>query len=148
MATNAYATTAGTLLYYGDSGTADPATQLAGIKSFPGLPTYEVDEIETTRVDQEVSSGVIDWYKQFAPDRVDPGELEVELAFIGATSETVYGLVRTFQAWKILFSNGDTLIFEGFIKTLGPEAANGDEIVMNATIRVSGKPTFTKFVAA
>lgn len=145
---NAYATTAGTKFFYADIG-VDPigglgAVQLAGVDEISGLPALEADEFETTRVDQEASAGVHDWFKQFAPDHIDPGTLEIKLAMNEAQLETLYGLVRQMKAFGILFSSGGKLVFDGFVRNLGPEAAAGDEVLVAVTVRVSGKPTFTK----
>ncbi len=140
---NGYATTAGTKLFYDNLGTADPATQLAGIDSFTELPKQVADEFETTRVDQEEGTGVHDWFKQFAPDHVDPGQLGVKLAFNKSQISTLYGLVRQFKTWKVLFSDGSKLIVNGFIKEIGQESQDKDEVVVPVLIRLSGKPAFT-----
>jgi len=147
--TNTYATTAGTTLWFAPIGT-DPiggigTAQLAGVDEINGLPAQEADEFETTRVDQEVSGGgAHDWFKQFAPDHIDPGNIELKLAMNETQLETLYGLVRQMKAFGILFSSGGDLICDGFIKKVGPEAPKGDEVVVAVTIRLSGKPTFTK----
>ncbi|MCC6681501.1 MAG: hypothetical protein IT445_11425 [Phycisphaeraceae bacterium] len=144
---NGYATTAGLKLFYDAVDTADPQTALAGIDEIGGLPAQEVDEFETTRVDQEASAGVHDWFKQFAPDHIDPGTMEFKLGLSEAQLETLYGLVRQMKSWKILFSSGGKMVCNGFIKKVGPEANKGGEIKVPVTIRWSGKPTFTKYVA-
>ncbi|HEX7009480.1 MAG TPA: phage tail tube protein [Phycisphaeraceae bacterium] len=140
---NTYATTAGTKLFYGDVGGGDPTTQLAGIDDIT-LPTHEADEFEVTRLDQEVSAGVHDWWKQWAPDHIDPGQIELKLAMDGTTVETLYGLVRQLKSWKILYSNGDKIVCDGWIKSVGQEAQRGDEVLIPVTIRLSGKPVYTK----
>ena len=146
---NDFVTSAHTRLYYGDSGTTAAAsitTALAGIKNFPTLPKNEVDEFETTRIDQMDGSDH-DWYKQFQPDHIDPGTLNAKLAFIPDNVETVYGLIRTSKAWKILFPNQDTLVFEGWLKTVGPEQEDRGEVVVDVVIRLLGKPVYAKYVA-
>ncbi len=143
--TNAYATTAGTKIYYGTLAT-DPiaaGTQLAGVAEIGSLPAQEADEFETTRVDQ-VDGGNHDWFKQFAPDHIDPGTMELKLAMNETQLETLYGLVRQFEAFGILFSSGGKLVCDGFIKKIGPEASKGSEVLVPVTIRLSGKPVFTK----
>lgn len=144
---NGYATTAGMKLFYDDVGEADPATQLAGIKKWNGLPAQEVDEFETTRVDQEVSEGVHDWHKQVAPDHIDPGTIDLTLGMDETQLETLYGMIRQMKSWKILFSSGGKLVGNGFIKKIGQEAEDKGETVVPVTIRWSGKPTFTKYTA-
>lgn len=146
MGTNAYATTAGMKLFYDVVDTADPATALAGIDEIGGLPAQEVDEFETTRVDQE-DGGSHDWFKQFAPDHIDPGTMELKLGLNETQLETLYSLVRQMKSFKILFSSGGKLVCNGFIKKVGPEANKNGEIKVGVTIRWSGKPTFTKYVA-
>lgn len=142
---NGYATTAGTKLYYGNVG-ADPVTagtQLAGIDDITGLPRQEVDEFEVTRVDQE-DSGAHDWFKQFAPDHIDPGTVEFKLAMNETQLETLYGLVRQVKSFGIKFSSGGKLVCDGWIKSVGQEATKGDEILVPVTVRFTGKPVFTK----
>jgi len=146
MAENAYATSAHTRLFFGDSGETDPTlivTALANVQSFPTLPKHEVDEFETTRIDQ-LDGSEHDWFKQFQPDHIDPGTLNLKLGFSGDNTETVYGLVRTTKAWKILFADGSTLVFEGWLKTVGPELQDRGEVLIDVVIRVTGKPAFAK----
>lgn len=143
-----YAATTGTTLYYGDVGGGDPATQLAGIKNFTSLPRNVADEFETTRVDAEVSAGVPDMFKYFEADKIDPGTLGVRLGFEGTQATTVYGLIGVKKEWKILFSDGSKLVFDGFVKEVGAELEDKGELMVPIVIRVSGKPVFTKYVAA
>jgi len=144
---NPYATTAGTKIYYADLGT-DPitlGTQLAGVDEIGGLPAQEADEFETTRVDQD-DGGNHDWFKQFAPDHIDPGTIELKLAMDETQLETLYGLVRQVKAFGILYSSGGNLVCDGFIKKVGQESPKGDEVLVPVTMRLSGKPMFTKAV--
>lgn len=142
---NAYESSSGTKLYYGEVG-ADPATALANIQSIGKLPAHEVDEFETTRIDQ-VDGSAHDWFKQFAPDHIDPGTLEFKLALDGTQLETLYTLPRLLKAFKVLFPSGNKLVFSGFIKSLGPEFQDKSETLVNVVVRASGKPVFTKYTA-
>lgn len=139
---NTYAASSGTKLYYGTT-TGTPDTQLAGIKAFGALPKQETDEFEITRVDQ-MDGDEHDWFKQFAPDHIDPGTLELTLGLSETQLETLYDLVRDMRTWKIQFTSGGDLQFDGFIKTVGPEVEDKGEVIVTVAMRCSGKPTFTK----
>lgn len=136
---NAYAATYGTKLYSGTAGAAAASitTQIAGIDSLAGLPELNFDEFDTTRIDQ---AGVM---KEFAASLGDGGNIQVNLGFAKAQVTTLMGDVRSLKAYKIAFSDGSTLHGDGWIKVLGFEAQNGDEVLTKATIRCSGAWTFT-----
>lgn len=133
---NDYAQTYGTTLKYGASGGA-AATQLAGIKAIGGLPTEAVDKIEVTRIDQA------DKIKQFAPGMIDPGEASFTLGMKRTDFVTLKGMVGVMKSWKITYSEASTDTFEGFVSSLGKDAAAGDEVTVPVTIQVSGAITFT-----
>lgn len=142
---NDFVPTAGMKLFYGAAGTADPATQLAGLRNIAGLPKNAVDEFEITTIDQ-MDGTEHDPFKQFAPDNIDPGTLNVKLALNETQLETLYGLGRTTYSWKILFKSGGKLVCDGWIKSIGPEAQDKQDVLVDVVIRWTGKPTFTKFV--
>lgn len=139
---NTYENTSGILMFYDTLGTADPASALGGIADISSLPKIVADEFETTRIDQ-MDGTSHDWFKQHAPDHIDPGTLGMKLALDGALIATLYGLIRTPQSFKVLFPSGATIIFDGFIKTVGPEANKGGEVLVDIEVRVNGKPVFT-----
>ncbi len=136
MAQNAYAATFGTTISYGDVGGTPTYVPLAGVKEIGGLPALEADEFEITRIDQTSP------LKQFAASMIDPGELEFTLGFDKAKVTTLYGLHRLAKAWKVLFSDGSALSFEGWVKTITPEASTDDEVTVAVTVRVSGAVVF------
>lgn len=136
---NTYAETYGTTLHYGAAAALPAAitTALAGIKAIGGLPTEVVDEFETTRIDQSTK------FKEFAPGMIDSGELQLTLGMKKADFATLKGMVGDMHSWKITYSDDSTDHFDGFIKSLGKEAASGDEVTITVTVRVSGAVTFT-----
>lgn len=139
---NKYAASAGTKLFYGNTG-AEATTRLGNIKGYDSLPSAEVAEIDITRVDQE-DGNAIDWWRQFAPDRITAGDLGVTIGLDKDLVETLYGLLRAERSWKILFSDGSKLTFEGFLKNIEPGVETDGEITFGLTMKPSGKVTFTK----
>lgn len=140
---NKHAAASGTLLFYGDAGAADPATALANIDNFTGLPVHEADEFEITRIDQLDGSEHDPW-KQFVADNVDPGDIALNLGVDEDTLETLYTLFRVTKSWKIGFTSGGKFVSDGWIKRIGYEFEQGGEILIPITIRLTGEPTFTK----
>jgi len=132
----------GTLLKHSTT-SGEPDTLVGNIKAWNELPSMEVDEFETTRVDQ-LDGEEHDWFKYFEPDHIDPGQIGVTLGLDEDQLATLYELVRDMRSWLIEFPNGATVGFEGFIKTLGQEAEERGEIVIPVTIRISGKVEFTR----
>lgn len=137
---NEYASTAGMKLLYRDAGSEDAFVQMAGIKKFGELPSSDTDEFETTRVDQVLDGGAVDWYKQFGQGHIDPGMLDFTLGLKRESVAALYSFLqsRAVKGWKILFSNGDQLLFDGWIKKVKPEAPEKDEVVFSSTVRVTG----------
>ena len=145
MAQNTYEPTSGILLYYDTLAAADPAstgTAMGGIAEITSLPKLVADEFETTRIDQ-MDGTSHDWFKQHAPDHIDPGTLECKLALDGTQTAILYGVIRTMQTFEILFPSGGKIIFDGYLKSIGPEANKGGEVLVDVIVRVSGKPVYT-----
>jgi hypothetical protein len=133
---NTYVGTWKTTLAHGTAG-GSATTSFAGIDAVDGLPELNADEFETTRVDQ--TSAI----KEFAAGLGDPGTLKLKLGFVKANITTLYTNFRVLKSWKITFDDTSTLAFDGWIKKIGKEARNGDEVLVGVEIRVSGAHTFT-----
>lgn len=141
---NASLQTTGTKLFYGTAAGSED-TQLAGIDSIDELPVRKRDKYEITRIDQEISAGVIDWDKQFALGYAENGSAKFTLGMDEAQYETLTGLdEETVYYFKVELPSGSTLTFAGLIEELGLKPDKGGEIKVQLSVATTSKVTFTK----
>ncbi len=101
----------------------------------------ESSEIDTTTLDSP------DGYKEFIASLKDAGELPIKGIIKSEDNfQTLWDLAdaQTVLAWKITTISGATLEFNGFLKSI-KKGEDAPETVrtFTASIRISGKPTYT-----
>lgn len=102
-------------------------------------PEIEVSDVNITHLAS--SNG----FKEWASGLGDGGEVEFEIQYGKAQVATLYGYIRTTQAFTLTFPDGSTWTGNGHIKKLGGGKVEEDDIIKNSvTIKVTGKPTFTQ----
>lgn len=121
---------------YGDAGQSTTFTDLANVVDVTP-PTSEVDDIETTNMDSP------DGHKEYEPGLIEGGESEVVLQYVKADHAAVVALLGVPKAFKIEFSDGAKLIWQGYVKSLGLEIEREGIITTPITVKVSGKPAYT-----
>ena len=136
----------GTRLYMKQStGSTSTYTAIGGLLSLPG-PNASADDIDTSTIENSTVANT--YWKTFSRGQVDPGEMNVSLA---------YGTTDTFnKSLGTYFRTGESLTFKvtfpstavtaesftGYIKGMGRELEKDSMITRNLTLKVSGSPGF------
>ncbi|MES2706076.1 MAG: phage tail tube protein [Verrucomicrobiota bacterium] len=124
-------------------------TAIASVGDFTG-PEISVETIDVTTHDSA------DHFNEFLAGMADGGEVSFDLVFNSAAAahETLYNavaarLLHNFQVQLPGFTNtagGGYFQFAGLFTKAGASFPVKDKIGMGMSIKVSGKPVFTKFV--
>lgn len=135
------AKTLGTTLEKTKSGSEIEDLLIGGLTSI-GEIGVESEEIDTTTLDSP------DGYKEFEPGLKDAGEVALAGDIKSeATVEKMLALAesQSMEAWVVTYPSGATWAFSGFIKSFkdGEKTAEG-KASYTASIRISGKPIYTK----
>lgn len=135
------AKTLGTTLEKTKSGSEIEDLLIGGLTSI-GEIGVESEEIDTTTLDSP------DGYKEFEPGLKDAGEVALAGDIKSeATVEKMLALAesQSMEAWVVTYPSGATWAFSGFIKSFkdGEKTADG-KASYTASIRISGKPIYTK----
>lgn len=137
VAFNQYAQPGGTILSYGTVADAPTYTALGRIiKSWDEIPSPMADVFETTRTDQPGRG------KEFGVGDDDPGKLVCTLGQDDTELATLFGIRKQMKAWKVEFSTGATIVFNGMITGIKPSVKDKDENTWQMTIQPSGVPVF------
>lgn len=125
----------GTDFQYSSNGSS--YTSLAEVRKITG-PGIKPKSIDATHL---LSPSA---HMEFICGIVDGGEVTLDLNWL----KTVYAvvkdtLVRVVYFYKIVFTTGSTLVFQGFPTDIGPEIPTDDRISLAVTFKVTGKPVFT-----
>jgi hypothetical protein len=141
MATKGYKTT----LNFGDQATAAASTTWTPLAKVTDItpPKVSVDDIETSNMDSPVDDNDVPW-KEFESGWAEAGEVDVTIQFDKNQADSVYGMVGVSKGWKIAFRDGSTWALDGYIKTYGDEVEREKLVTTKATIKISGRPLFTK----
>ena len=112
-------------------------TAMTNILNVSG-PNVEVDDIDTTVCD----STSPDYFRLFEAGLADGGELTIEFVYAKALLSTLYGLIRTMRAYKLVFGDSGNWLSDGYIKSITHENPVDDKITYTVTIKFTGKGTF------
>lgn len=141
MAINEQATrTMGTTLSKTKSGQETEDLRIANLTSI-GEIGVESEEIDTTDLDSP------DNYKEFIAGSKDAGEVSLAGNIKNeANVEKMLALAeaQTVEEWVVTYPSGAKWTFNGFVKSFKDGEKTPDGLAtFSATIRVSGKPTYT-----
>lgn len=142
MATNAQATrTMGTTLTKTKSGDEGEDLKIANLTSI-GEIGVESEEIDATDLDSP------DNYKEFIAGSKDAGEVALAGNIKNeANVEKMLALAesQSIEEWVVAYPSGAKWTFNGFVKSFKDGEKTPDGLAtFSATIRVSGKPVYTK----
>lgn len=130
----------GTTLTKTKSGSESADLVVADLTSI-GEVGVESDEIDVTTLD---STG---GYKEYIAGFKDAGEVSLEGIIKSENAmETMLALAeaQAIESWTITTASGSTWAFDGFVKSFKESEATVDGVRgFSASIRVSGKPTYT-----
>ena len=114
---------------------------VGGIVGVTG-PDAEVDDIEISDND------AVERWVEFLPGMIKAGTVGLKLHYDKTETAAVYALLGVKNKdYKVLFSDGSSWTFVGYLKQLGHEAPHDDAVTQEATFKVSGKPVFDDGVA-
>lgn len=120
-----------------DHATSMTFTKIAEVSNIE-LTGIEAEDIDVTHLESP------DAHMEFIAGLVDAGEVDLELNYTPAEAANLYGLIRTSRGFEITWSDGAKWQLDGYIKSLGQSATNGEEIQQTATVKISGKPGFVE----
>lgn len=118
------------------SGTAAAGTftELAGLLDITP-PEASVDDVETTAHDNTSKS------RTFRPGLVDNGEAQLSLHYSATAYAAMVAIKGVEKAFRIKFSDGSGIRWDGYIKSLGTEIDMEGNTTITATAKVSGDVT-------
>lgn len=133
--------TMGTTLTKTMSGSETADLVIANLTSI-GEIGIESDEIDTTDLDSP------DNFKEFIAGAKDAGEVSLAGNIkVEANVEKMLALAnaQTVEEWTVEYPSGATWVFNAFLKTFKDGEKNVEGVAtFTATLRVSGKPVYTK----
>ena len=136
--------TMGTTLTKTKSGSETEDLKIANLTSI-GEIGVESEEIDATDHDSP------DNYKEFIPGTKDAGEVSLAGNIKDESNvEKMLALAesQSMETWTVTYPSGATWVFTGFIKSFKDGEKTTDGLAtFSATIRISGKPVYTKATA-
>lgn len=129
----------GTVLAYSAHPTPTTYTPLAEVYSV-GWPEVTGSDVKVTHY---LSPGNV---HEYIAGFSEGGEVAVEANYVGGELATAYSLKGVTKTWKITLPDGATVVFPGYVKSVGAEIPVEDRITSKLTIKVAGEPTFTEGV--
>lgn len=129
----------GAQLWYGSTSAAYTAatanwTQVSEVTDVTP-PEEDVADIDTTH---HGTSGKV---KTYQAGLVEPGEVSVTFHYDKTVFGTLRGLRSTTQRYRILYSDGSGIGFEGYLKGISQEVDIEGLTVSKAKIKISGDQT-------
>ena len=121
-------------------GESTATTKVGGLTSIGGVEISS-DTIDVTTLDSDGG------YREYLGGFKDAGDVSLEgyLDDSDAGQEAVYAALESgkVQKCEINFTNGSKWTFDGIVTGFSTSASLEDSVSFSATIKVSGKPTFT-----
>lgn len=138
------AKTMGTFLTKKKSGSESGDLKIANLTSI-GEIGIESEEIDVT--DHDSPNG----YKEFEPGMKDAGEVSLAGNIKDESNvEKMLALAesQSMEEWEVTYPSGAKWSFSGFVKSFKDGEKTPDGVAtFSASIRISGKPTYTKATA-
>lgn len=100
-------------------------------------PSIAGETIDTTHMESA------DGYREKIPGLVDAGQLELEVQYVKAQTNTIKALLRQTIPFVVTFPDGSTFSGNGHITALSTEVPLEDKITQTITLDITGNPTFT-----
>lgn len=98
---------------------------------------YECADIDLGSMDST------DKHKDFISGMIDAGEISVTCVYTKGEASSLYGAIGTTDTFTVTFPDNSTFVASGYVKNVGVAIPFEDKIEQTATIKISGKPTFT-----
>ena len=136
--------TMGTALTKKKNGNEQEDLKIANLTSI-GEIGIESEEIDTTDLDS------VGGYKEFIAGSKDAGEVSLAGNIKDESAvEKMLALAesQSMEEWEVTYPSGAKWTFSGFVKSFKDGEKTPDGLAtFSATIRISGKPTYTKATA-
>lgn len=123
-----------TLLKYGDSAGTYP-NKLGKVTEVTP-PTVEAEDIDVSHMESP------EQYDEFEPGWANGGDTQATLQMSSDDVTTALSLFRVPKFWQVLFSNGSSWRFPGYLKSIGTPVDRKGIVTIAVTVKVTGKPTF------
>lgn len=134
----------GTYISFGDSASPNTFTEVGEMTSISG-PTPDSEEIDMTHLRS------VGGFREYLQSFKDSGEVSCEGNYLagnatqdGATGVRSLFLSGAVRGWKITFPDASYVTFDAYVKSIGVNAAVGEKLGFNFTLRVTGAPTFNE----
>ena len=102
--------------------------------SISGVDVSDVDVTHLTSTQQ---------WMEFIGGLKDPGTLDCEILYEKDELQKLYAAMGRTQTWTITFPDTSTFVCDGYVKSAPIEIPRDDAMVCSASIKLSGKPTYT-----
>ena len=120
------------------------AVEVAQVTDISG-PGYSLETVDVTAHDGAT------YYREYVAGLIDAGEVSMELNFDpnGTTHKNAVGGVlytmeqRTLASWTLVFPDTTDVDFSAFVTKFEPGAPYDDKLTASATLKISGKPTWS-----
>jgi hypothetical protein len=96
-------------------------------------------KVASTKVTHLTSANA---FQEKIPGYADAGQLVFKLNFVKAQFSTLYGYLRVVKGWLMTFADGSTMEMVGFIVGIKPGVSEENQIMVDVTVEVTGKPVF------
>lgn len=128
----------GYTIAYGASGQTTAHTSTLGKGRDLSFPSMSVDVIDLSSND---SAGQ---FVEKAPGFKDPGKISLQFLFNKTEYGEMLGLVGEQKSWKITFSGGSTMIFEGWLSLTGGQVEYRGAMIVDAEIEIAQQVIYTE----
>jgi hypothetical protein len=106
-----------------------------------GLPDQKVDDLDVTTM------ASVEKIREFIPGLIDAGTTKLELLYEKVNYQKVQNVLGAPpEVWTITYPDGSNHSGLGYFNALGGDSKMEDKITQSATMKWSGKVTFTPAV--
>ena len=104
-----------------------------------GAPEMELPEVKITN-NQSPNAA-----QEYLPGLIEPGTITVRFIYNSGDFGTVSNqlLTRTIDSWIVTWADGSTFVCDGFVKSLKKSSPLEEAETFEATVKLTGLPTFT-----
>lgn len=115
----------------------------ASVGTIANITNVEIPGMEVNNIDIS-TMGSPDGWKEFVAGMKDAGEITLGLLYEASQHDTIQSaLGGAPEDWTITLPDTSTFVCPGYISRLGITIPMDDGITQDATIKLTGKPSFT-----
>lgn len=99
-------------------------------------PDLTADDVKVSNLDSDNEA------HEYIPGFSEGGEGKIDINYFKTQKALLYAQYKILQYWQILYNDGSTLQWYGYLKHVGGEVPYGDRMSAVASFKVSGLPTY------